>query len=86
MLKRLLPRLQCVQNLTLRIKDNKGHFPKSQMLTANLQWNPSTVDTIGTEILSFISYLRGLICTKRVHLGFSEVVFIEGCPHVRGGL
>ena len=24
--------------------------------------------------------------TKRVLLGLSEVAFIEGCPHVRGGL
>ena len=23
---------------------------------------------------------------KRVHLGLSKVAFIEGCPHVRGGL
>ena len=28
----------------------------------------------------------GLICTKRVQLGLSEVAFIEGCPHVRGDL
>ena len=27
----------------------------------------------------------GLICTKKVHLGLSEVAFTEGCPHVRGG-
>ena len=29
---------------------------------------------------------QGLICTKLVHLGLSELVFIEDCPHVRGGL
>ena len=29
---------------------------------------------------------QGVICTKRVHLGLTEVAFIEGCPHVRGGL
>ena len=29
---------------------------------------------------------QGLICTKRVHLGLTEVAFIEGCPQVRGGL
>ena len=29
--------------------------------------------------------LTKLICTKGVHLGLSEVVFIEGCPQVRGG-
>ena len=26
------------------------------------------------------------ICISRVHLGLGEVAFIEGCPHVRGGL
>ena len=34
----------------------------------------------GNEILSFIEgwpYLRGLICTKRVHMGLSKVAFIE---------
>ena len=25
---------------------------------------------------------QGSICTKRVHLGLSEVAFIEGCPNV----
>ena len=24
-----------------------------------------------------------LFCTKRVHLGLSEVAFIEGCLHIR---
>ena len=41
------------------------------------------------ETLSFIEGValsQGLICTKRVHLGLSKVAFIEGCPHVRGGL
>ena len=28
--------------------------------------------------------IPGMICTKRVHLGLSEVAFIEGCPHIRG--
>ena len=27
-----------------------------------------------------------LHCTKRVQMGLSKVTFIEGCPHVRGGL
>ena len=48
-------------------------------------WPPS-----GNEILSVIercmALSRGLICTKRVHLGVSEIAFIERCPHVRGGL
>ena len=31
---------------------------------------------------------QGVICTKRVDLGLSEVAFIEieGCPHIRVGL
>ena len=54
-----------------------------------LQWNPSTVATIGER--NFVLY-RGvalsqrLIYTKRAHLGLCEVACIEGCPHIRGGL
>ena len=33
-----------------------------------------------------VALSQGLICTKRVHLGLSKVAFIEGCPHIRGGL
>ena len=29
--------------------------------------------------------ISGVDLSKRVHLGLSEVAFIEGCPHVRGG-
>ena len=32
------------------------------------------------------SHIRYTINTKRVHLGLCKVSFIEGCPHVRGGL
>ena len=52
-----------------------------------VQWNPSIVATIGER--NFVLYRgvalsQGLICTKRVYLGLSEVVFIEGCPHIWG--
>ena len=33
-----------------------------------------------------VTLSQGLIYTKRVHLRLSEVVFMQGCPHVRGGL
>ena len=33
----------------------------------------------------FTSFAYGT-CTKRVHFALNEVAFIEGCPHVRGGL
>ena len=35
--------------------------------------------------MSFMDGWQGLICTKRVHLGLSDVAFIEECPHVGGG-
>ena len=35
---------------------------------------------------TLVALSQGLICAISVHLGLSEVVFIEGCPHVRGGL
>ena len=46
-----------------------------------VQWNSSIVATIGEQ--NFVLYrgvalFQGLICTKRVHLGLSEVA---GCPH-----
>ena len=33
-----------------------------------------------------VALSQGLICTKTLHLGLGKVVFIEGCPSVRGGL
>ena len=36
--------------------------------------------------MSFKDGGLGLICTRRVYLVLDKVVFIEGCPHVRGGL
>ena len=46
-----------------------------------IQWNPSIMATIpwGRVALS-----QGLICT--IGDSASKVAFIEGCPHIRGGL
>ena len=57
---------------------------------SHIQCNPSIVATIGEQ--NFVLYRtrvalsQRLIRTNRMHLGLSEVAFIEGCPHVRGGL
>ena len=52
-----------------------------------LQWNSSIVAMHwGMKLNRGVALSQGVICTKRVHLGLSEVAFIERCPRVRGGL
>ena len=53
---------------------------------SGLHWNPSIVATIRERncvLYRGVALFQGSICTKRVFLGLA---FIEGCPHVRGGL
>ena len=51
-----------------------------------IQWNPSIAATISLVLYRGVALSQGLICTKTVYLGPSEVAFIEGCPHIRSGL
>ena len=60
----------------------------------SLAWSFNTaslyrVSTIGERnfvLYKGVALSQRLICTVRVHLGLSEVAFIEGYPHIRGGL
>ena len=40
------------------------------------------------NLYAFMPYLRyvDFIPLKECHLGLSKVAFIEGCPHIRGGI
>ena len=58
-------------------------------LYVEIQWNPSTPDTIGTTVsvlISEVSLFQGLICTHLYVFVAKplEVSGFEGCPDFRG--
>ena len=82
--------ISCRELWALAVKDSPsiGHpFDKESSLSYTVEplysgyrWGRNLVLYRG------LALSQGLICTKRVHLGVSEVTFIEGCPHALRGV